>query len=669
MLHKEIPFLRIGLPLCFGIISGLYVNQGSLFLVIAVIILITGFSLSLLLNKSQYNYIYGLTITISLFVCGLYLYTNEKNSLSTLTREEAFYYCTVKDYPEEKEKSYRLTVKLSQKITGKQIMNIKGSMIIYNKKDSLIRTMIPGDRLLIKFTPLEITNRGNPNEFDYSFYMENQGIRYYAFTTSKDILSHISPGHRRLIYKALIIRNRIINMYIARGIEGDKLAVISAITLGQKNMLEPEQKQNFIKAGVIHIMAVSGLHAVILSLFVFNILFFLKRKFNPYRIIITILFLWTFAFVTGLTPSVLRATLMFTFLQAGKLMNRRVNGINSILASAFVLILIKPSSIFNTGFLLSYSAVIYIVSFYHDLYSRLHFKNILSDKIWQSAVVTIVAQAGTLPLTIMLFNRFPTYFMVTNILIIPFTSLLIIISCLVVITFPLPFLSTLLSTIAGYLAGTTELLTKSASSLPFSTIENIGMTTVESILLTLTIFTFSYFILKRKSFSILYPLSFLLLYVSAGTFSAISVKSTNELIVFNTPGFSTVGIRRGKILNLYSDLTPAGQDVTKMCATLGLKLKYNPVNENPYVIRAGTKTILISGNLDKQVLQELRPDIAILTGRWPGIENNIATEEYPDALIVSSGVSAGFSLTHQKTVNSTDTVHFVRNAGAYISGI
>ena len=103
---------------------------------------------------------------------------------------------------------------------------------------------------------------------------------------------------------------------------------------------------------------------------------------------------------------------------------KTVNGINSVLASAFVLILIRPSVIFDAGFLLSYSAVIYIICFYQgSLYQNSSLRTGSSDKIWQSAVVTIVAQAGTLPLTIMLFNRFPTYFMLTNIIIVPLSSL------------------------------------------------------------------------------------------------------------------------------------------------------------------------------------------------------------------------------------------------------
>jgi competence protein ComEC len=467
----------------------------------------------------------------------------------------------------------------------------------------------------------------------------------------------------------LIIREKIIGMYKQRGITGERLALVAAITLGQKNMLDPEQKQNFIKAGVMHIMAVSGLHAVILSLFIFNLLFFLKGRFNILRILITILILWSFAFVTGLTPSVLRATLMFSFLQAGNLMKRRVNGINSVLASAFVLILIKPSVIFDAGFLLSYSAVIYIISFYQDFYLKLQFKNWLPDKIWQSAVITIVAQAGTLPLTIILFNRFPTYFILTNIIIVPLSSLLIVIGCLVPMIFPVQFLSQFLALILNYLTGLTELLTAQASLLPWSTIENIGMTTVECILLTVTIFLFSYFLLKERSFSIFYPVTVLTLFIIAGTAMEISNRTTNELIVYNTPGSSTIGIKTGKILNLYSDTSLAGVEVRRECATLGLKIKTNTLKNKIYCIRAGEKNILISNSLNKNILQNFIPDIVILTGLRPEIENNLSVKKSPEALIVISGASPGSYSSRQSFYTGIDTVHLVRKSGAFIKRI
>jgi competence protein ComEC len=666
VLHKEIPFLRIGLPLCIGIISGQYIKPDTTFLVIASIIIISGFSFSLFFNKYLTNLIYGYTLTISLFTSGLLLYSNEKSGISTLRPEKTFFICTVSDYPEEKTNSFMLNVKLIRRIERDRTVAVKGSIILYSKKDLMAASFLPGDILIIKCTPLEISNRANPYEFNYKFYMENQGIRYYAFTGSHDIIRHTIPPHRKLIHRALIIRENLINMYKERGLSGERLALAAAITLGQKNMLDPEQKQNFIKAGVMHIMAVSGLHAIILSLFIFNLLFFLKGRFNILRIIIAMVILWAFAFVTGLTPSVLRATLMFSFLQAGNLMKRPVNAVNSVLASAFVLILLRPSVIFDAGFLLSYSAVIFIICFYREFYNVLHFKNWLTDKIWQSAAVTIVAQAGTLPLTIKLFNRFPTYFILTNIIIVPISNLLIIIGCLVPVFFPVRFLSQFLVLLLNHVTGITELLTAQAASLPYATIDNIGMTTVECILLSGVIFLFSCLIIKKKTFPVFYPFLIMSLFILAGTVRDISSRTTNDLIIYNTPGSATIGIRTGKILTVYSDTTPTRPEVIRHSASLGLRIKPARLVNNYYFIRVGTKKILITNILTRNTLRKYIADIVILTGSRPDIENDIALRHPPEIIIISSKATSVFCIPENFNVTGIDSIHFVRKSGAFI---
>ncbi len=546
MLNKEIPFLRIVLPLCAGIISGLYFNPDTNCLAAIFICILAIFAFSVKFNNYRTNQLFGVAFTLTLFAIGLFLYLNQQNSFSELKSEETIFACTLSDYPEEKTNTMMLTVKLLAEVTNNLKKSVKGSMIIYCRKDSSLKAFLPGDLLVLKCRPLEIRNKGNPYEFNYKFHMENLNIRYYSFITINDIIQHRVPGYRKLPYKALILREKIIDIYKQRGITGDRLAIVAAITLGQKNMLDQEQKQNFMRAGVIHIMAVSGLHVGILSIFIFNLLFFLRHRFNNMRVIITILLLWIFAFITGLTPSVMRATLMFTFLQAGTLVKRKANGINSVLASAFVLIIINPSVIFEAGFILSFSAVIYIISFYNDFYRKLLFRNKLADKIWQAAVITVIAQAGTLPITIMLFNRFPTYFILTNILIIPFANLLIILGCLVPLMFPIQFLSGTTGYLLNYLAGFTEQLTKWFSALPLSNIENIGMTKAQSVLLEITIFLFLSYWLKKQRFSLIYPLSFLLLFVISGTVIDIKEKKSNKLIVYNTPGFQTIGIKDRK---------------------------------------------------------------------------------------------------------------------------
>jgi len=669
VLHKEIPFLRIGLPLCVGIVSGLYFKPGTFFLAGAGFIIISGFLLSLFFNKYLTNRFFGYALTFSLFISGLLLYTNEKTSLTTLKTDETVFSCTLSDYPEEKENTYLLKVKLNSKVGGVKAEPVKGSMLLYNKKDSQTATLIPGDLLIIRCTPVEITNRGNPYEFDYRFFMENQGIRYYAFTSSNDFIRHTIPVHRKLIHRALITRERIIGMFRERGIKGERLALVAAITLGQKSMLDRDQKLNFIKAGVMHIMAVSGLHAIILSMFVFSLLFFMKGRYNIVRVAITILILWSFAFITGLTPSVLRATLMYSFLQSGKLLKRPANSINSVLASAFFLIILKPSVIFDAGFLLSYAAVIYIICFYQGFYHIYYFKNWLADKIWQSAAITIVAQAGTLPLTIMLFNRFPTYFILANITIVPISNLLIITGCMIPMFFPIQLISHLLAMLLNFLTGVTELLTSRAASLPYSSIENIGSTTLECIFLTCTIFLFSYWLLNRKSFSIGYPVAFLVLLVVIGTAREIISKRTNELIIYNTPGSSTIGIRTGKILNLYSDTLIAGPEVKRHCASAGLKIKSTLIENNYHCITAGGKKILITNFLNSNNIRNFIPDYIILTGSDPRIQNDYFKKLSPGVIIISSEPATRFRLRQKGIISTADSIHYVRNSGAFVKRI
>ena len=666
MLHKEIPFLRIGLPLCCGIISGLYFHPDTTFLVAALFIILPVFISSLWFNNFQTNKVYGLAITFSLFICGLILYTNEKNSLTTLKQVQTLFTGTLSDYPEEKGNSIRFIVNLKSKIEGNKSIPVKGSILLYNKKDLNSDQFKPGDLLLIRCSPTDIVNRGNPYEFDYRFYMENQGIRYYAFTSRLDFIRHTAPAHRSVIHRALITRQKIIDMFRQSGITGGRLALVSAITLGQKNMLDPDQKINFIKAGVMHIMAVSGLHAVILSMFVMYLLFFMKRKFNTYRIIITILVLWAFAFVTGLTPSVLRATLMFTFLQSGKLMKRPSNGINSVLASAFFLTLMRPSVIFDAGFLLSYSAVIYIICFYQDLYLKIQFKNWLNDKIWQSAVVTLVAQAGTLPLTIMLFNRFPTYFILANITIVPVSNLLIITGCLIPIFSHFHFLCHIIALALNYLTGLTEMLTYRAASLPCSTIENIGISIPECILLVITIFLFTWFLLKKKSFPMAYPIVFLALFVLAAGLKDFLTKNSSELIIYNTPGINTIGIRTGKILNLFSDTCVTGPEVNRHASVLGLTIKSEQLNHDFRYIKAGNKKILITRHLNNEIIQNLNPDFIVITGPKPELSYDLNSGVTQKKIIITTGVNQRFNPTGKII---SDSFHFVRKSGAYISRI
>ncbi len=657
MLHREIPFLRICVPLCCGIVTGLCFKPDIDFFIAASLFIIFLFITDSVFRRFTGSLLFGLTVFFILFLSGLFLYTQEKTSLSVLEEEPSVIYCTVSDYPLEKSNSMMLTLKLHQKIDTSGTKLIKGSLIAYHRKDGLAESLRPGDRLLLKCTPVEINNRGNPYEFDYRFYMENLGTKYYAFTDQNSILMHNGNIHRNIRHKALIVRKKIIEMYRERGVSEEMLPVVSALTLGEKSRIDREQKENFIQAGVMHIMAVSGLHAVILSMFVLNLLFFLKRKFNILRIITAVIFLWLFAFVTGLTPSVLRATIMFSFVQAGNLMHRKPNGINSVLASAFVLILIRPSVIFDAGFLLSYAAVIFIIAFYRDFYLLLTPGNKVGDWFWQSASITMVAQAGTLPFTITLFNRFPVWFIVTNIIIVPLSSAAIILGCLVPIFYPVRMISGIIGFLLDRLTALTVMLTEMAAHLPFAGITGIGMSVSACIILFLVLVALMNYISDKKhGLHLLLSLTFI--WVLVTTITAVITKTSDELIVYNINNRCTVGIRTGKLLNIYSDTLAMYPEINRHRSAAGLRMRFHVIGKGTHLIRAGDTEIMICPGSYAEQSTHFNPDILITSGL-----NRKAQAALPVSLekvIVTSG-STGLT-----SIKETPNIHYIRKSGAYV---
>lgn len=643
--------------MCAGIVSGLYFEPGIRFFCLSGIVAIVLFIISSRFNKYPENNLFWLPFSLTLCILGLALYNNEKSSLSTLESKPSTFLCTLSDYPEEKPKTLLLNVKLHEVIDNGGSHRIKGSMLLYHRKDNAI-SFTPGDRLLISCTPVEITNRGNPFEFNYRFFLENMGIRYYAFSETGNILFHNTESARNLRHKALIIREKIIGIYADRGISRENLPLVAALILGEKSRLEQDQKENFIKAGVMHVMAVSGLHAMILSIFIMNLLFFLKNRFNLLRIVITLLFLWSFAFVTGLTPSVLRATIMFTFIQAGSVMHRKVNGINSVLASAFVLILFRPSVIFDAGFLLSYSAVIFIIAFYRDVYLMLHPPNKALDWLWQSVAITVIAQMGTLSLTILLFNRFPVWFILTNTVIVPLSSLGIILGCLVPVFYPLRMISLGAGFMLDKLTWFLDLLTEKAASLPFSGITGIGMTVPESILLFMLIIAFMFSVIGKTRQAVILTLTLLLLHMGISAADMIHTKRTNELIVYNSQYGREIGIRTGKILNLYADSLVADPAVLRHCAVKGLRLIYRPLNKASCLVKAGETEIFICNPSIHEWPVNCHPDILIVSDFDRREKLNI--ESHQASVIVTSG-SVPF-----RAYRTESETHFVRKSGAYI---
>ncbi len=502
-LHQA-PFFRLIVPLALGILF--QVNFQYIAFHVTALICILLFSITVLLhvfklnNNYRLNKVWGLVISLFLFAFGVQLvHIKQKKELFFSGDQETFI-ATIVEQPEEKKNSIKTILTLDYLKDSNKWNNSRTKILCYFEKDSSTMMLNLGDQILVNAFINEIKHTGNPYAFNYKKYLKYKKIYNQCFIKSGNYkLLETNKGPKAYLFSNKI-RRQLLNIYIENGIRGEEFAVLSALTLGYKSELTPELKESFSTSGAMHILAVSGLHVGIIYIILCKLIFFLQRiKYGKYiQSIIVILVLFFYAFLTGLSDSVFRATIMFSFISIGKMFTRQVNIYNSIAASAFILLFINPYSLMNVGFQLSYAAVLSIIFFQPKLYSLLNFQNTFLDYFWQLISVSIAAQIGTFPITMFYFGQFPLYFILTNILIIPIATIIIYSAF---ILFILSFSNGLTQVIAIFLNFITRFLNKSISfieNLPYSKIDQFLVDGYESILWIIFILMISFFIISKR---------------------------------------------------------------------------------------------------------------------------------------------------------------------------
>ncbi len=201
-------------------------------------------------------------------------------------------------------------------------------------------------------------------------------------------------------------------------------ALSNAICLGDKSKLTPEIKELFAKCGIMHIVAVSGLHVGAIYIMTGKVLQLLRIKIMQSKVI-AIIFIWIYAIIIGTPQSVLRAASILTYIVIGELFNKSFSSLNGILACAFFTLIIAPKNIYNLSFQLSYAAYIGIILIFPIFAPPQKGGNKYAKKIIASIGVSVAAQLLTTPITIYHFHGTSINSFILNILVIPLTSLLI----------------------------------------------------------------------------------------------------------------------------------------------------------------------------------------------------------------------------------------------------
>ena len=277
-------------------------------------------------------------------------------------------------------------------------------------------------------------------------------------------------------------------------------AVDEALIIGFRDKMSFDVMQSYAAAGVIHVLAVSGLHVAILFAMLQWLLSFMRRKKHGriFQAILIVIIIWIFTLVTGASGSVIRAATMFT---ASPLAGRckSASMYNILAGSALLILLFNPSLIMDVGFQLSYVAVIGITSLYPYVNNWLYRENALIDKIWKITAVSIAATVATLPLTSFYFNQFPTYFLIANLIVIPLSGIILQTGLALIVFQFIPPLAWLLGQLVFALTWIMNEFIISIQQLPGSVIHLPYMPLLTAILLVAAIiFSFRVFYPEKK---------------------------------------------------------------------------------------------------------------------------------------------------------------------------
>lgn len=558
--------------MCTGVLVAEYLPRIPFIAGIIIILALTLMTIRLLHSGYQSDTLFGAAIFLFLVAMGYLLRTGERTRPYELAGERQEVTLRLSEYPEKSNSGCSLKARMISVNKGDSLIRPRGSMLLWFITDTIPSGWRPGDILRLNIRPVSVANNGNPCEFNYSRWLEGQGIKQMAFFRPSDITGYLAGERHSLRETSLIAARHMTDLFRKSGLQDNELGLIIALTLGDKEYLEQERLTSFSRAGAMHIMAVSGLHVGMISMALSWLLFFLRGRLKRIRALIIVPALWAFAFITGLSPSVLRATIMFTFLQAGSVMHRPAAGMNSLLASAFILITIHPGVIFEAGFQLSYLAVAFIITFYYDLSRLVRIKNRIFNYLWQITALSMVAQAGTMALSIRLFNIFPLLFLVANIVIIPITFLIVLMAILLLITSPLPPVSSLIALLLDRLASFTLNYTGLISSAQHGVITNIGMSASETIMLTLTMALLLATLLRPGRLTIRPLIVATMMLLVCNTVKTAEETKQNRIVTYNIRGKKLTVRQFGRVLLVPSADGKIPVEVQKHAFTRGLKI-------------------------------------------------------------------------------------------------
>lgn len=492
---SKYPFLRMLIPLGIGVWWGGSVSTIGIPIGVLPGVMVTLLAMAAMatffVKRYRLQWLFGGIMACYLLFAGYSLIQVHQDRVHddyfrSCEDEADYYVARVFDYPMERENSVKVVLELKSQYSDSNVSRqVTGKVMAYFQKSDASMELAYGDLLLIPAPVAELSGPANPGEFDYRNYLNHKGMNGQLFLRDKDWMGLKVNEANPLYAFSYRFRDILLESLQRCGLSGDEFGVTAAILLGYDDDLADEVRKNYVAAGSMHILCVSGMHVGIIYLLASALLGLLNRKkwMKVFKQFLLLFLIWFYAMIAGLSPSILRSALMISFVIVGDVLQRKGFAINSIAASAFVLLCVNPFNLFEIGFQLSYAAVIGIVVLQRPIYGWLCFRNKLADKIWEITAVALAAQIATIPFTLFYFNQFTTYFWLSNLFMTPISFVVIMGGMILLLVSWIPFLNVFVGRMVWGLVYVMNFLVGRVERIPFALIKGLYVNGFEFFLL------------------------------------------------------------------------------------------------------------------------------------------------------------------------------------------
>jgi competence protein ComEC len=568
------PFFRLLICLIAGILLQWYVQLPLLYLFIGggiVLFAVTSYFLLPFQIKFRLGSLNGIAINLLLLFSGaLLVWFNDprhgQDWIGRYSPGDKYVVATLEEPPVEKLKSIKALARVQCIYEQNACRKAEGKLILYFKKDPAAPALHYGAQVIFPLSDLqEIKNSGNPGNFDFRQYNLFQGITHQAFLSTKNFV--LLPSQNKTAFNDLLYKSRDWVISTLRTfISGEKeQGLAEALLIGYKYDLDRDLVQSYTNTGVVHIIAISGMHLAL----IYGLLLYLtsplkrRKELSWLRILLVLSALWLFTLLAGAQASVVRSAVMFTCIGLGEMLSKRTSIYNTLSLSAFLLLCYNPYWLWDVGFQLSYAAVLSIVLFYKPVYNWVYLPNKSLDFFWKTIAISIAAQILTTPVSLYHFHQFPVLFLLTNVVAVPLSTLVLFGEIALCVFSWIAPIAKFTGWLTGLMIYWMNRYIERIEQVSFSLWNGFSLTVMQAGLLLVALGAACYWLMENKKWMLWFSLCSLLAFICLRSLSFKETFAQRKIIVYNVPRHSATDLVLGRTYSFLGDTALLSDDFVR----------------------------------------------------------------------------------------------------------